>query len=284
MTPILEIIVVAYFVAAACILIGAFWLVQKNAFLSDTISHSVLIGIVLFYLIFDQISGWGAFVAAALSGSGSIFFIDFLSRGKKISRDGATVMVLSLFLGGSIILITKYADQVHLDRDSILLGELIFVVFDRVQIAGYDLGPKALYRALVVFVVDGLFIAFFYRQLTMQVFDFQFAKNIGRRGKLLEIGFVFCCSITAVVALDAVGVVLGVTFFITPVATAFLFVKRKLWFLFPIAFLLQAIALPMGYGLSYALNASVASSMALVVTIFFFIVFFAKQFPWRKLS
>lgn len=282
MTPILEIIVVAYLVAAACILIGAFWLVQKNAFLSDTISHSVLIGIVLFYLIFDQISGWGAFVAAALSGSGCIFFIDFLARGKKISRDGATALALSLFLGGSIILISKFASQVHLDRDSILLGELIFVVFDRVQIAGHDLGPKALYRALAVFIVDGIFIAFFYRQLTMQIFDFQFTKNIGRRRKLVEMGFVFCCSITAVVTLDAVGVVLGVTFFITPVATAFLFVERKLWFLFPIAFLLQAIALPMGYGLSYLLDASVASSMALVVTIFFFIVFLGKQFRLLK--
>ena len=282
MTPILEIIVVAYLVAAACILIGAFWLVQKNAFLSDTISHSVLMGIVLFYLIFDQISGWGAFVAAALSGSGCIFFIDFLARGKKISRDGATALALSLFLGGSIILISKFASQVHLDRDSILLGELIFVVFDRVQIAGHDLGPKALYRALAVFIVDGIFIAFFYRQLTMQIFDFQFTKNIGRRRKLVEMGFVFCCSITAVVTLDAVGVVLGVTFFITPVATAFLFVERKLWFLFPIAFLLQAIALPMGYGLSYLLDASVASSMALVVTIFFFIVFLGKQFRLLK--
>ena len=282
MTPILEIIVVAYLVAAACILIGAFWLVQKNAFLSDTISHSVLIGIVLFYLIFDQISGWGAFVAAALSGSGCIFFIDFLARGKKISRDGATALALSLFLGGSIILISKFASQVHLDRDSILLGELIFVVFDRVQIAGHDLGPKALYRALAVFIVDGIFIAFFYRQLTMQIFDFQFTKNIGRRRKLVEMGFVFCCSITAVVTLDAVGVVLGVTFFITPVATAFLFVERKLWFLFPIAFLLQAIALPMGYGLSYLLDASVASSMALVVTVFFFIVFLGKQFRLLK--
>ena len=282
MTPILEIIVVAYLVAAACILIGAFWLVQKNAFLSDTISHSVLMGIVLFYLIFDQISGWGAFVAAALSGSGCIFFIDFLARGKKISRDGATALALSLFLGGSIILISKFASQVHLDRDSILLGELIFVVFDRVQIAGHDLGPKALYRALAVFIVDGIFIAFFYRQLTMQIFDFQFTKNIGRRRKLVEMGFVFCCSITAVVTLDAVGVVLGVTFFITPVATAFLFVERKLWFLFPIAFLLQAIALPMGYGLSYLLDASVASSMALVVTVFFFIVFLGKQFRLIK--
>ena len=116
----------------------------------------------------------------------------------------------------------------------------------------------------------------------MQIFDFQFTKNIGRRRKLVEMGFVFCCSITAVVTLDAVGVVLGVTFFITPVATAFLFVERKLWFLFPIAFLLQAIALPMGYGLSYLLDASVASSMALMVTIFFFIVFLGKQFRLLK--
>ena len=177
MTPILEIIVVAYLVAAACILIGAFWLVQKNAFLSDTISHSVLIGIVLFYLIFDQISGWGAFVAAALSGSGCIFFIDFLARGKKISRDGATALALSLFLGGSIILISKFASQVHLDRDSILLGELIFVVFDRVQIAGHDLGPKALYRALAVFIVDGIFILFFIANLRCKYLIFSSPKT-----------------------------------------------------------------------------------------------------------
>lgn len=277
MNYIMEIMMMAYFLSTACIFVGIFWLVRKKAFLSDSIGHSVLLGVVLFYLFFDEIYGWGVYFAAILSGGINVFLVDFLTKKKWFSRDAAIALIMGFFMSLALIFITQFADKVHLDRDAVVFGQLALVVLDRLKFFGYDIGAKALYQTLLVLGVNVLFVSCFYRRLVFQSFDGDFMRDTANYRQSIEFIFMILCSVTVLTALNLTGIILSTAFFITPIAVGFLFVRKKLWHILPLAFVVQGFSLPVGYSFSYWANVSVSASIVATMTVVFFCLFLAQN-------
>ena len=266
----LEIILIAFFTALSCSLMGLFWVLEKNAYLSDAIGHSVLLGVVLVFLMgFDPFGIWGS-VGSILSAFACMAIILAITSKrrfahKRLPNDAAIMLTMGSFFAVSILLITKFASSVHLDEDTVLLGELIFSAFDRVILNGQDFGPKSFYKSFLLFFVNGLFVLLFFKELKMASFDSRYLRSIGRKNQLLQAGRVVLTAITTMLAINIFGVVLSVSFFVAPVATVYLFRFRRLeFFFFPMVIFL-AIHILLGYWLSYKLNVSVAGSMVSVM-------------------
>ncbi len=121
-----------------------------------------------------------------------------------------------------VILISKFAGNVHLDLDAVLLGELAFAPFDRVQIGGWDLGPKGLWVMGTILVLNVVLVIAFFKELKLATFDPALAASLGFAPALLHYGLMSVVSVTAVGAFDAVGSILVVALMIGPPAAAYL--------------------------------------------------------------
>ena len=111
----------------------------------------------------------------------------------------------SSFFAIAIIIISLEFRGVHLDIDSVLLGNLEFVYFDQLTVGGVALGPKSLYVLLFVFILNLLFFIVFYKELKIVSFDPKLAAVLGISPSLFTIALMALVSLTAVTSFDAVG-------------------------------------------------------------------------------
>jgi manganese/zinc/iron transport system permease protein len=171
-----------------------------------------------------------------------------------------------------VILIAKNANDVHLDIDAVLLGELAFAPFDRLLIAGTDMGPKSLWVIGTILLITLILLFLFFKELKLSTFDKGLATTLGFSPILLHYGLMTVSSITVVGAFDAVGAVLVVALIIAPAATAYLLTDDlKKMLLLSCAFgIFAAIG---GYWMANVLDASIAGSMTTVLGILFLFVY-----------
>jgi len=258
-----EIQLVAVVVAAACALPGTFLVLRRMAMLSDAISHAILPGIVLaFFVTRDLASPW-LFLAAAATGVLTVALVELLHRTRRVREDAAIGLVFPLLFSVGVILISRFAGNVHLDTDAVLLGELAFAPFDRFSAGGVDLGPRALWVMGGILLVNLVAIAAFYKELKLASFDAGLAAALGFSPVLLHYGLAGLVSLTAVGAFDAVGSILVVALMIAPPAAAYLLTDR-LGSMLGLAVAGGAVAALGGYWLARVLDASIAGSMASV--------------------
>jgi len=263
-----EIQLVAVVVAAACALPGTFLVLRRMAMLSDAISHAILPGIVLaFFLTRDLASPW-LFLAAAATGVLTVALVELLHRTQRVREDAAIGLVFPLLFSIGVILISRFAGNVHLDTDAVLLGELAFAPFDRFAPAGIDLGPRALWVMGGILVANLVAIALFYKELKLASFDTALAAALGFSPVLLHYALAGLVSLTAVGAFDAVGSILVVALMIAPPAAAYLLTDR-LGAMLGLAVAAGSGAAIGGYWLARVLDASIAGSMASVAGLVF---------------
>jgi manganese/zinc/iron transport system permease protein len=172
-----------------------------------------------------------------------------------------------LFSAG-VILIARFADDVHLDVDAVLLGELAFAPFDRVSAGGWDLGPKGLWVMGTILALNVVLIAVFYKELKLASFDAGLAVALGFSPAVVHYGLMSMVSVTAVGAFDAVGSILVVALMIAPPATAYLLTDR-LGLMLAVSAAIGVASAIAGYWVAHWLDASIAGSMAAAAGVFF---------------
>ncbi|MBI2485429.1 MAG: metal ABC transporter permease, partial [Deltaproteobacteria bacterium] len=134
----LEIQLIAAVVAVACALPGSFLILRRMAMMSDAISHAILLGIVLAFFVVHDLSSPLLIISAALTGLITVSLVEILNRTGLVREDAAIGLVFPVLFSIGVILISRYAGDVHLDTDAVLLGELAFAPFDRLIIWGHD--------------------------------------------------------------------------------------------------------------------------------------------------
>lgn len=217
-----DIYLVAIVVAVACALPGVFLVIRGTTMLSDAITHSVLLGIVLAFFITNDLNSPLLLIGATLVGLIAVWLIEALQRTKLMSSDSAIGIVFPLFFSLGIILITRYAGDVHLDTDSVLMGELAFVPFRRATLFGIDIGPASFISMSIILLLNLFFITFFFKELKLTTFDPVFSAVIGISPTVIHYALMGLVSLTAVGAYDAVGSILVVGFMIGPALSAYL--------------------------------------------------------------
>lgn len=258
----LAILLTASLTAAACALVGTFLVLRRMALLGDAISHAVLPGIAVAYLLTGRLNSLPMLLGAGAMGLVTVALIETLCRTRRLAEDSAIGVVFPALFALGVLLITSQAGQVHIDAECVLYGEIAFVPFNRLVWGGTDLGPRALWVLGVVTLGNAAFVALYWKELKAGTFDPTLAALQGLAPGLVHYLLMGAVSVTTVAAFESVGAILVVALLIVPAATAYLLTQR-LSRMLGLAVALGVLAAGSGYGLARVWDASVAGCMAL---------------------
>jgi len=268
MSAALEILLVAVVTAVAAALPGTFLVLRRLAMVSDAISHAILPGIVVAFFATGDLSSPLLVAGAAATGVLTVALIEAVNRSRLLPEDAAIGLVFPALFALGVVLVSRYAGDVHLDTDVVLLGELAFAPFDRFVVGGRDFGPIALWIMGGILLINLAFIAVVFKELKLATVDAGLAAALGLKPALLHYGLMTVVSITAVGAFDAVGSILVVALMIAPPATAYLLAERFLPML-ALGALTAALAAAAGCGIAFLLDVSIAGAMATTCGVLF---------------
>lgn len=268
----IEIQIIASLVAIACAIPGTFLVLRKMAMISDAISHSILPGVVIGFFITHDLNSPLLIFLAALTGIITVVLVERIQKTGLVKEDTAIGLVFPALFSVGVIMIAKNANDVHLDVDAVLLGELAFAPFDRLMIAGTDLGPKSMWVIGSIIVITIVLLVAFFKELKLSTFDTGLAASLGFPPIIMHYGLMTTASVTTVGAFDAVGAILVVALMIAPAATAYLITKDlKKMLLYACVFgVVSAIG---GYWVAHFLDASIAGSITTTLGFLFLIVY-----------
>lgn len=261
MSPELQILLTAVVTAVAAALPGTYLVLRRTALVSDAISHAILPGIVVAFFLTHDLNSPLLLISAAATGVLTVFLIEALLRSRLVPEDASIGLVFPVLFSIGVILISRYAGGVHLDTDSVLLGEIAWVPFDQMVLAGIELGPRALWTMGAILLLNLLVIGLAWKELKLATVDPGLAALLGFSPAAIHYSLMAMVSITAVGAFDAVGSILVVALMIAPPATAYLVVDRfapMLW----VGAAVAAASAVLGYAVAYVLDVSIAGSMA----------------------
>lgn len=264
------IIITGSLVGISCGIIGCFLILRRMSMLADAISHTVLLGIVGAYIVSNALSGINLLIGALIVGLLTAYFVQLLDS-SGVQTDAAIGVVFTSLFAIGVILISVFADRVHIDAQHALMGEIAFVPWDLITVFGIE-GPRAVYLLGAVLVIVIILIGLFYKEIKVCSFDPQMAVALGIPIMFIHYLLMGMVSISTVAAFDAVGAILVVAMLIGPGATAYLLTDR-LSVMLLISAIVGVVSAVAGYYVAVLLNVSIAGSMAMVVGIIFAIVF-----------
>jgi manganese/zinc/iron transport system permease protein len=151
------------------------------------------------------------------------------------------------------------------------MGEPALAPFDRLELFGIDL-PHSIWVIGVIFLINVACIGLFYKELKLATFDAGLAVALGFSAALIHYGLMTLVSLTAVGAFDAVGAILVIAFLVGPPAAAYLLTDRLLPMI-GISMLIGALSAVSGYFVARALDSTISGAMALMVGVWFALVF-----------
>lgn len=266
MSPRFEITLVLVAVAVACALPGVFLLLRRISLVSDAISHVLLFGIVIAYFLAGDPDSPFLLVGAATTGVLTVALVEALQRTKLVKEDAAIGLVFPALFALGALLVTMYGRNVHLDLDSVLMGQPGFAFQPRWTVAGVGIKPLAVLG--VIALLNIVVIAIFYKELKLATFDAALAATLGFLPGLLHYGLMTLVSLTAVASFDAAGPVLVVAFFIVPAATAYLLTDR-LWLLLLLSAVIGSVAAVMGTWVSLEEDLNIPGTIAVILGLLF---------------
>lgn len=291
MSPTLAILLVGSTVAASCALVGSFLVLRKMALLGDAISHAVLPGIAIAFLLSGSRAALPMVLGAGALGVITVFFVETLSHSRRLKEDAAIGVVFPALFSLGVILISRFASQVDLDLDCVLYGEIAYTPWDLLLVGGRSLGPKALWVTGGVLLVDLVLILSLYKELKVSTFDPGLAASLGFSPVLLHYVLMTAVSLTVVGSFESVGAILVVAMLIVPPATAYL-LTDKLGKLLGLAVALGIGSSVGGYWLAHWWDCSISGAMATVAGATFLLAFLlsprygllARGFTLRRLG
>ncbi|MBE2184330.1 MAG: metal ABC transporter permease [Anaerolineae bacterium] len=263
----LTIILVCSLVAASGALLGPFLLLRRMSLMTDAISHSILLGIVVGFLLFNSTDSLPMILAAGAVGLLTVWLTELIFKTGLVKEDAAIGLVFPALFSIGVILITRLLSDIHIDIDTALVGEVIWAPFDTVTVGGFEIS-RALLIGGGLLLVNALFVGLFYKELKLVTFDAGLATSLGFSATFLTYALMTLVSVTAVGAFDAVGAVLLVGFMIVPAATAYLLTDR-LSRLIPIALLVGVLGCVIGYFVAIEIDASISGTMVTILGLIF---------------
>jgi len=268
-------------IGAALGLLGCFVVLRRMALIGDALSHAVLPGVVLSFIVINAAVGhleglvgvWGLFLGALLAGLSTSFGISWISRCARVKEDSAIGIVFTAMFAVGVILISQLPTGTHFDLKCFLFGEPLAIKSDDV---------------LSIAIVSPLVLAFLilcFRPLKLMSFDPQMAAAVGVRVDLVHYVFMGFLAATVVAALRTVGVIMSVAMLITPAATAYQ-LTNSLGVMLLLAGVAGSISAVTGFVLAFVFNIPTGPAMVLVATALFGVALvFGREYGlvWRGL-
>jgi manganese/zinc/iron transport system permease protein len=262
--------------AASCAIPGTVLVLRRMSLMGDAISHTVLPGIAVAFLITGSRDPAAMLIGAVVVGLLTAFLVQTIQSLGKVEVGASMGIVFTVLFAFGLILMRRAVDHVDIDPDCVLYGAIELAWFDQVHIAGMGV-PRGFVVNGVMLISNIVLILVFYKEFKITSFDPSLAKTQGIRPSIMHYLLMTMTAVTAVAAFETVGSILVVAMFIVPAATAYL-ISDKYGILMclsvAIAIIaaalghLGAITIPLWFGFS---GTSTAGSMA-VAAGFLFVV------------
>ena len=287
------IVLMGFLITAACGMIGNYLILRRMALVGDAISHSVLPGLAIAFLLSHSLNTLPMFIGALGAGIVTTVMIELIHKKTRVKQDSAIGITFStLFAIGVILISLGQTDAVHLDAECVLYGEIAFVPLDLVKT---ELGPSALsvvknipglnsemfldgkmltiapspvIRMAVVTGVTLLLILVFYKELLVTSFDSGLSSSLGINSTVVHYALMGMLSVIIVSAFEAVGAILVIAMLILPGATASL-LSYRLPPMFGITVVHALLSAVGGIHLATWLNCSPAGAMVVAGSVLF---------------
>lgn len=174
----IQIIVTAGLVATACGLLGPFLILRRVALLGDAVSHAVLPGIVATFLIFETRAPVPVILGAALFAVICVLGIEALQATGLVRSDAAIGLVFPALFSLGVLGVQRYAENLHLDLDATIYGEIAFVPLQLWDVLGFPVA-RAIPIVAAVALANLVLVAALWKELKATSFDPDFARTIG---------------------------------------------------------------------------------------------------------
>ena len=224
----------ASFSALSCAILGNFLLLRRMSLMGDAISHAVLPGIVVAFLISGSRASLPVFIGAAITGILTTVLVELVSRLGRVERGAALGVVFSvLFAAGVLLMEQAAARSVDLDAECLLHGQLETIFWYPANqwstffsVSNLSALPSEVWVTLAVFLSSSFFVWLFFKELTLISFDSALADSLGYRSNLMHYCFMVVVACAVVASFKAVGSILVIAMLIAPAATARLLTDR----------------------------------------------------------
>jgi manganese/zinc/iron transport system permease protein len=276
-TPTLAIALTAIFTAISCAVLGAFLVLRKMTMVGDAISHAVLPGIAIAYLLSQSRASLPMFLGAALVGVFATVIIEILSKKWKVQSDASIGMTFTTLFALGVVLITYWSDKVDLDQECVLYGEIAFVPFNTWTLGCQSMGPIALWSSGILLLLVLIYTLVGYKGLLMSSFNEDYAAVLGIGVVAWNLSLMSMVSIATVVSFESVGAILVVALLVAPAATAYL-ISQKLKPMILLAALFGLSGSLLGYLMSAQLDTSIAGGIATILGVQFVLILAITQF------
>ena len=253
------IILVGALVASSCSVLGCFLIVRKMTLIGDAISHSVLPGIVLAFLITGTRDSIPMLIGAAALGLLTVFLIQ-LFQSSGVQSDAAIGIVFTSLFAAGIVLVSLYTQQIDFDLEHVLYGEIAYTPWNTMTIGGIEAGPKAVWIVGSCFILNLILIFVFFKQFKLVSFDPALAAAMGIPVLLFHYLLMSLISMTTVASFDSVGSILVVGMLIIPAATAYL-LSERLSGMIKVSIVIGVLSSVIGYYSATILDASISGCM-----------------------
>ena len=247
----------ALVIGITCGAVGTFIILRSLSLMGDAISHAVLPGVALSFML-----GINLFIGAIVFGLVASFIISFIKENSVIKGDTAIGITFSSFLALGVILIGMANSSTDLFH--ILFGNILAVQDSDMWLT---LGISGLVLGL---------LGLFFKGLLLTSFDPVLAKTMRIPVSFYHYLLMGILTLVSVTAMQSVGTILIVSMLVTPAATAYLFAKSLKQMLF-LASGIGATSSLLGLFLGYSLNMAVGSSIVLTATLFFLLAFLISK-------
>ncbi len=263
---------IALVTSVACALCGSLLLVNRQAMMSEGLSHAMFPGLVIAFMLLRDYSSPLLIVAAAASGLVMVWLTQSLSNTRLVDSDAGLGIVFAGMFSVGVLLVSANLRNTHFHADCIIDGNLAIAPLDRLVIAGFDLGPRSWIVMLSMLVVCVAFITLCYKELKLMLFEPLLARRFGLKPALLQYIWLAIVSLTTVAAFNVAGAVLIVALMIAPPAAAYL-LSDRLSGLLIISSVIAMISSVCGFYLALALDIAPTGPIASAAGAAFLLVF-----------
>lgn len=268
MTHAAWIIIIGSLVAGSCGFIGSFLILRKMAMLGDAISHAILPGVVLAFMLSHSMETLFVMIGATFFGVLCTFLTQTLNQAGVQSDAAIGVIFTSLFAFG-VVLVSFFTGDIHLDLQHVLYGEIAYAPWDLVTFLGLTM-PKAVWMMGTVALITLLLTLLFYKELKLTSFDAQMAAAMGIPVVFIHYLLMVLVSLNTVAAFESVGAILVVAMIVVPGATAYLYTDR-LSIMLVLSIVVGILSSILGYWLAAAFDVSISGSISTVAGLLFLI-------------
>lgn len=248
--------------ALACGVAGCYLVLRRMALLGDAISHAVLPGLGVAFLMSGSREPGPMLAGAGAAGLATAGLSALLSRVGRIADDAALGVVFTMMFAAGVLVLSVLPPDLHLDASCVLYGNLELVALDTRVVMGVEVPRAMVPVAVAALVVCGVVWGAF-KELRVVAFDPGLARSLGIPAGLVHAGMLALVAGVTVVSFESVGSVLVVAMLIAPGATARLLTDR-LGAMYVLSGVLAVVAAVWGYLLAAWLNVTVAGMISVV--------------------